>query len=73
MTTTTDYTQLTNEELQKEYNKLAMHSGDCAYRLKCFQDDLANLQDQMRAINQESFNRKQAAAAAKPVEAEVVQ
>lgn len=52
-------TPRTAEEIQKEYGQLAAQAGQTQYVIAVHQDELKALNDKLRALNQENFNRQQ--------------
>lgn len=53
----------TVEEIQKEYTQLASEAGDMAYRIKCFEESLAQTYAKMLKLNQDVGARANAGAA----------
>lgn len=56
----------TIQDVQKDYGQKCTKAGDLAYRIRCFEEELSSLQDEMLKLNQEAQAIE--AAAAKPAE-----
>ena len=47
------------QKLQQEYGKKVQIYGDMQYRVRCYQDDLAVLENELREINKKAAEHKQ--------------